>query len=378
VAAVRAVRELTNRNKTGLHGIPDRIPELDGLRGIAALVVVLHHISQSFTPLTPGSLSLRLWLGVTHAGWIGVDIFFALSGFLITRVLLTARTREHYYRNFYARRLLRLAPPYLIMLVLIAVCVPHVGPFLLISFFYLSNFFPLFGILEKFTYGPLWSLAVEEHFYLFWPWLVRFLSRKALAGIALFLCLSEPIFRYYAQVHGFYEAYYSWFRFDGLMWGALLALVVTAPKGSRSIIRKWSWGVGGLGTLIFLGGIPLGAMARSSVVGSSVAFGTVAMATSGLIGLSALGDFCQLLMPLRIRVMKFLGDVSYWVYLVHVLIMNWVFDKALPLIEKRHLEFNWAVYLGLAGAVIIPSLLSGALVRRFVELPALSWKRRFR
>ena len=70
--------------------VPDRIDELDGIRGFAAILVVFHHLSQSF-PGTPASSVLRLWLAVTHAGWIGVDVFFALSGFLITRALLNTK-----------------------------------------------------------------------------------------------------------------------------------------------------------------------------------------------------------------------------------------------------------------------------------------------
>jgi peptidoglycan/LPS O-acetylase OafA/YrhL len=358
-----------------VHGIPERIPELDGLRGVAVLVVVLHHISQSFPEGAVGG-TLRLWLAVTHAGWTGVDIFFALSGFLITRILLGTRNRPHYYRNFYARRVLRLMPPYLIMLVLIATLVPGSGRFLALSVVYLANFSALFGI--PMSYGPLWSLAIEEHYYLIWPWLVRFLNRRVLAAVGILLCFSTPVFRYYAQTHGFFNPYFSWFRFDGLMWGSLSAVVVTAPNSSRRIIRWWSVTVGSIGAFIYVVGAMMGAMGRNSLLGSTIVFGAVAMATTGVIGLAALGELRALWAPLRSRVLRYLGDISYWIYLIHALIVETACTLAKELIADRHLTVDWSVCLAITAIVAVLVVASGAMVRRWVEMPFLRLKQRFR
>src|SRR5579872_6521452 len=98
------------------------IPELDGLRGIAALMVVFHHMAQqfpAFTPHNPWERFLRIWIRVTTPGWMGVDIFFVLSGFLISGILLDSSENPHFYRNFYMKRILRIFPLYYLTLVVV-------------------------------------------------------------------------------------------------------------------------------------------------------------------------------------------------------------------------------------------------------------------
>jgi peptidoglycan/LPS O-acetylase OafA/YrhL len=349
--------------------IPGHIDELDGIRGIAAILVVFHHISQSF-PAEPSSQILRLWLALTHAGWLGVDIFFALSGFLITRVLLGSRGRPHYYKNFYARRLLRLAPPYLLTLMLVGLFVPHSLGFLGLSFVYLANFAVPLGV--TMAYPPLWSLAVEEHFYLIWPWIVRYLHLRTIFVIGLLICLVTPLFRWEAQRHGFFYPYASWFQFDGLAWGALLAIQIAHPQSTRKRVMLWSYGVGLTGAILFVTCSAFGAMGRSSEVGSTFVFGLVAMATTGVIGTAALGSFRSLLSPLRHPVLRFLGDISYWVYLFHFFMVA----ESMRLLHTWHA--GWPLYLAETSLVLFTSILTGVAVRRWIEIPALSLKKRFR
>lgn len=353
------------------HGlvIPDRIDELDGIRGLAAILIVFTHLAHRF-PGTPASSTLRLWLAVSHAGWIGVDIFFALSGFLITRVLMNSRGRPHYYRNFYARRVLRLAAPYFITLALVACFVPHSIAFLALSLVYLANFAEPLGI--KLAYGPLWSLAVEEHFYLMWPWLIRFLRRRTLFGVALIVCIATPVFRLVAQKNGFYYSYASWFRFDGLLWGALLALLVGSPRVTRGKVIAWSASVGIVGATIFVVGAAFGGMSRSSVLGNTVVFAVVAMMTTGVIGMVATGTGLGAFSVLRHPVARFFGDISYWVYLSHELMVSAV------LALTRGWKPNWVTYLTMTGIVFAACVLTGVIVRHWIELPVLSMKKRFR
>src|ERR1017187_2368035 len=147
------------------------IPELDGLRGIAALMVVFYHaffwsMGKGGWPFFP-----RLVASVTQFGWLGVDLFFVLSGFLITGVLLKAKGKPRFLKLFYIRRALRILPVYYGFLIVLELLSPSRNTsFVLVSFVYLSNAAPLLGV--PMIYGPLWSLSVEEHFYLLWPWLV--------------------------------------------------------------------------------------------------------------------------------------------------------------------------------------------------------------
>jgi peptidoglycan/LPS O-acetylase OafA/YrhL len=347
----------------------EHIPELDGIRGFAVILVILHHISQSF-PASTGPHLFRIWLAITHAGWIGVDIFFALSGFLITRVLISTRQRPRYYRNFYARRVLRLAVPYLITLVLVACFVPHSFAFLALSFVYLANFAEPLGV--AMAYGPLWSLAVEEHFYLIWPWLIRFLRLRSVLLIALTVCLVSPIFRFVAITHNFYYPYASWFRFDGMLWGAALAIWISSPRATRRNTALLSTLAFVIGSGLYIAGAVTGGMGRASVIGSSTSFGLVSLATTGLIGLSAIGIVPQLLRPLRFPPLRFFGDISYWIYLFHTL--------ALLGTEKLFSRYGYSIrsYLLITATVFAACVITGVAMRKWVELPLQSLKRYFR
>ncbi len=349
--------------------IPEQMNELDGLRGAAALMVVLHHISQSFAGM-PVSKLLHGWLALTYTGWIGVDIFFALSGFLITRVLLTTRKKPDFYRNFYARRVLRLAAPYFITLALVAILIPHSWAFLALSFFYLANFAQPLGIWM--AYPPLWSLAVEEHFYLFWPWLVRYLRRRTLFIIAILICLLTPLFRYCSQRYGFYNSYVSWFRFDGLLWGAQLALLAGSAGITRRRLIGWSSIVLSAGGVLFVLGAITHNISQNSVLGNTFAFAFVAMISTGVIGLIASGVKSPLFALMRNPVARFLGNISYWVYLIHTLIVT-----AANRITAGW-QPDWTNYLTRTTFVLTVCILSGFIIRHVVELPTQSLKKYFR
>jgi len=163
-----------------------RMPELDTIRGIAVLLVLFFH-GFGFRYGVQGLSGFpKLFVAATLPGWMGVNLFFVLSGFLITGILLDTKPKAGYYRSFYTRRALRILPLYYGVLLLLAV-LTRTGwvnrqaswAFLALSFFYLSNVTGLFGV--PMQYGVLWSLAVEEHFYLLWPAAVRSLSALATA-----------------------------------------------------------------------------------------------------------------------------------------------------------------------------------------------------
>jgi len=174
------------------------MPELDTLRGVAILAVVFYHgFSQCDTTGLPGIV--RAFFAASRFGWLGVNLFFVLSGFLITGILLDSKGTPRYYKSFYVRRALRILPAYLLLLLLLLL-LPRIGvvdgriswSFVGLSLIYLSNVTNFFGVAMQ--YGPLWSLAVEEQFYLLWPAAVRNLSRRALAFCAVAVFLGCPFF----------------------------------------------------------------------------------------------------------------------------------------------------------------------------------------
>src|SRR5262245_16358318 len=150
-------------------------PGLDGLRGIAILLVILYH-NFGFIPFL-------------NYGWLGVDLFFVLSGFLITEILLKTRTTTNYFKNFYTRRVLRIFPLYYLCLILVIVIFPLIKNFPYdLSFyrenqvwfwFYLQNWMLIFKQWNDsaILLNHFWSLAVEEQFYIVWPLLVLLIRK---------------------------------------------------------------------------------------------------------------------------------------------------------------------------------------------------------
>src|SRR5450631_200622 len=147
------------------------MPELDTLRGIAVIgVVLLHGFSWQYSGMSFSPWARR-FMAATQPGWMGVNLFFVLSGFLITGILLDSKNKPHFYRRFYTRRALRILPAYYLLLSLLLLLQMSSVAFVGLSFVYLANMTDFFGV--ACDYGPLWSLAVEEHFYIVWPTVVH-------------------------------------------------------------------------------------------------------------------------------------------------------------------------------------------------------------
>ena len=221
-----------------------RLPALDGVRGVAILLVILHNQTGRYP-----SLHLQQ---IFANGWMGVDLFFVLSGFLITGILVDSRQSEDYFKNFYARRCLRIWPLYYSLLFFMFVIVPVLLPSEAHTVFDRSSpwwAYPLF--LQNFLIpnpsgatGPLgvtWSLAIEEQYYLVWPWVVRYCSRSQVRSIALTVICLSPALRFYLSFQHV-DTYSNVFcRLDGLMMGALLALIVRSDTILPSTFTKRAW-----------------------------------------------------------------------------------------------------------------------------------------
>lgn len=206
--------------------------ELDGLRGLAALAVFVHHFFQG---KDNGSWLLRL----TRYGANGVDVFFVLSGFLITSLLLIDREDPNYFHNFYWKRALRILPVYFIFLILTRVLIgSSAWPYIGLSLIFLANFANKFHIG---TESVAWTLSIEEQFYLIWPNVVRRIQPKSLYYIASGLVLASMLLRIIVPlVSGKMQIMYTPYRCDGLGLGALLALQWFEPAKVPRFIRAFN------------------------------------------------------------------------------------------------------------------------------------------
>lgn len=164
-------------------------PALDGFRCFALLLVMISHF------------------GYCGFGWIGVSMFFVLSGFLITGILLESKEKssKKFFRNFYVRRALRIFPAYYLYLILLSVLLLLAGKRSLIAPYLFSLITYIFNLTSmilpdsniNLTISNFWSLCIEEHFYLIWPLIIYYFRRKQLIVIIGVICVLSPIIRYF-------------------------------------------------------------------------------------------------------------------------------------------------------------------------------------
>ena len=289
--------------------IYERVLSFDGLRGVAFLAVYGEHATR--TPLL----------------WVGVDVFFVLSGFLITGILLARKEeRKGYFLGFYRRRAFRLLPAYGLTLAVNALLFGARGYRPLWLFVFAPNVHwlwfggPLF---------PLWSLAVEEHFYLLWPCLVLWLSEAALLRTAIAVVLLTPSLRMVATpafpTHLFIYTLTP-FRADLLCAGAVLAILWKRrePATVRRLTR-WAPRVCTIGFLL-LGGsqaLPVFRLARNTWPANGLVYLFSLVGAAGLV-CWALTDQGWLARLLTLPPLRYLGAISYTMYLVHELALAWV------------------------------------------------------
>ncbi len=301
------------------------MPELDTLRGIAVLGVLFFHgfrAEYGGVHFTGGARALVL---ATQTGVLGVNLFFVLSGFLITGILLDSRSRPNYYRSFYARRALRILPAYYSLLILLAVLHQASAAFLGLSFVYLSNFTSVFGV--SMDYHPLWSLAVEEHYYILWPTAVRKLRVRHLAMFSLALFILIPFARAISFHDGYLEGreWYTWFSADGLAEGSLLAIFLRSSI-SRKRVSTGSMLLLTLVPILVTAGAPFGILTRQSLLGAAFQSTLVNTFFVGLLLLFLLLGTSSWKQLVNSSVLRFFGYISYGLYLVHPMIFR-VYDK---------------------------------------------------
>ncbi len=313
------------------------IRALDGIRGLAIIFVMLHH----FEPLIPASNSLINSAKLVFSfGWVGVDLFFALSGFLITGILLDTRNASNYFGAFYARRILRIFPLYYAVLTVVLTAAAFVHPrpngVPLVAdqklyYLYLTNWLVLWkGPWTSNVLGHFWSLAVEEQFYLLWPLCVWLLVRRNLAKVAVgasVIALLVRIFWIARTGPDQAIAMATVTRMDALLCGALAAILFR-NLALLSVYRKWLPWV----TLITISPFAVCAVALRVAHGiggelffaETIGFSLLAVGFSSWILHAADGDGTATLMQrvLRTKVLTDFGKYSYGIYVYHVPILG--------------------------------------------------------
>ena len=338
-----------------------RIRQLDAIRGLAVLVVFVHN-----TDIYP---SLHLGLIKTN-GWMGVDLFFVLSGFLITGILLDTKRTDGYFKNFYARRCLRIWPLYYSALLFMFVVLPHVRPSQAEMVFSArsspwwayplcrQNFIVPIPTMATGLLGVTWSLAVEEQFYLVWPLIVRLCSESQLRKIALGVICLSPFLRFYLSLHKVVIYSNTFCRLDGLMAGAFLALIIRSSRFLPSKYLAGAWITVFVSATLALG---LDALHLRWIVFSFVSLAAVAFV---YLALFSKQRFLQAVLTNRLLV--YIGTISYGIYVLEKI--------PLDVIKALHLEkYPLAAFLFTALATFTLAALSW----NFLEKPFLRLKRSF-
>ena len=303
------------------------------MRGLAIVMVMVGHFWLGARPRN--GLESGLFT-VMQNGWIGVDLFFVLSGFLITGILLEAKGAEAYFRNFYARRVLRIFPLYygfLVAFFLIAPLVMHpdpAGPFAVSSgtqpwyWTYTSNFLALVkGVQIPQGLNHFWTLAVEEQFYFIWPAIVLLMSRSALKKLCLALVVVALAFRVGLRFTDYYHTggfVLTPSRIDSLAIGAWLAVMVRDRDTHQWLERFAPAAFVSAAVLLLVVNLPDERMFGYDLVMQTVGFPLLAIMSASLIVLTT-GQWRpngRVRRFFESRPMGFFGKYSYGMYVLHL------------------------------------------------------------
>jgi peptidoglycan/LPS O-acetylase OafA/YrhL len=361
------------------------VPALDGVRGIAVLLVMVHHFTIYGGPRATDGLD-RLFYQAANSSWAGVDVFFALSGFLITGILLDAKGGDRYFRSFYARRVLRIFPLYYAALILFLIILPRWAHVSVIApldhreawfWTYLINVkIALDGWRSSFALAHFWSLAVEEQFYLLWPAVVLLLSRRALLRLCLACMAGSLLLRAGLHWHGDRLAAYvlTPARLDTLAVGAWLAAYIREPGGVAAL-RRWStpvFAVTGAAVLaLFIWRGP----GQKDWVMQTIGFTVIACASAALVAV-ATGAERGWGRALSKRPLVVLGKYSYGLYVFHhpLLFLKpaWLSSTLIPPVLGSLLPGRVLFIAGGVGVSLAIALLSWhAYEKHFLKLKRL-------
>ena len=347
--------------------LPAFIPAFDGLRGVAILAVVLYHCM----PRLQGTFLEKFiaW------GWSGVSLFFVLSGFLITGIILDSSTAPRFYSNFFARRFLRIWPVYWMLLFLYYFFFPllfsgyrwmfheiAVAPWLFLLLF-VQNLWP---VALPGAIGPTWSLAIEQQFYLFWTPIARRVPPRWLLPAAAIMLATSPLVRLFWGNR--FTPTNTITHLDGLAVGSLIAIalrVLPWPIGAWKWIARAALAVGAAGVFLML-------HYGSAFTDTLLAIGFGGMLLAALLGQAAPRPtfYCR---ALTFRPLLFVGKISYGLYVTHIL----VFSVLGGYVDKPLDHFGIPGNLAIVGIRLAASISFAALMWVRFEKPILGLKRYF-
>jgi len=344
--------------------------ELDGVRGLAALMVFFHHVCYTSIPAGDWSWPMRLLRTLSAQGSYGVDLFFVLSGFLITSLLIEARARPAYYRDFYWKRALRILPLYMLCLLGVLLLVPGSRDFVILSALFVSNFAHALHVPGT---GPFWTLAIEEQFYLLWPAAVRRRATQELQRWALAIGVGTIVLRLIAAVFGHRDYYFTFFHCDGLAWGAYLACWFAQRNTGEANTGREGYAIAiacvTAAVLIALSSGHAASLRALAFSGCLRQTGVALLAAAGIAFLIT-HTGAQSLGVLRAGMLPFFGLISYAMYMLHLYVMEF-YDRwrGAPQVGN---DLAYTLRFGcVLGATIALSLVS----RYAIELPAISLRR---
>jgi peptidoglycan/LPS O-acetylase OafA/YrhL len=332
------------------------IASFDGIRGVAVLMVLIGHA------------------GWFNNGWMGVDLFFVLSGFLITGILRRSRGEPFYWRRFYIKRATRILPPLLLGITVAALVWPH--PSLIGIAGYLLSLGNMVDI-TRFNIWPLehlWSLSVEEHYYFFWPfavlWLPRRQLQRLLIAIVIIVPLSRFVFTYVLPRHDPNPIYFlTPFRIDGIALGSMLALLLEESSWEERL-KKWSGTGAALASAVYLvlwttlGHVHFYPYAYSPIF-NGIGYSLVAVTAFFVVAYACLRPDTIPTRLLRNRLLVKLGEISYGAY-----VYSWIL---LQLGRHTFTSFT-SSQTGLVH--IILSLAVSLVLFKYYERPITVWGKR--
>lgn len=377
-------------------------PSLDGVRGIAILLVLLHNTDEM---TGHDSVLGRVVDVMMDRGWIGVQLFFVLSGFLITGALLESRAAPNYYRAFFGRRTLRIFPLYYSVLFALLVLLPLLTGFepdphartsdKLWLWLYLSNWAQPLGYHVN-GFAHFWSLAVEEQFYLIWPFVVRHCDAARLlrtcAGMFLLALIARIALRVtHADPEMIYE--FTICRMDSLATGAAVAALVRLPGVHARLRIEFPRLVAIALMLVAAGGAATHFYARSSFAGQTLGYALLSLVLAVLVLAGYLRDTRSAVdmnpdsgtatvaagswWPLRHPALRLLGKYSYGIYIFHRLCIVFYGEPLLRELYGDEVPLSLGRQIVYSLAVSATSVVAAVASYHLLERPFLRLKRLF-